>query len=120
MLCWHRLRAVSLVTTIVLCASVGTTTFGPLSHGGEHESLPAFVQHDAAAHAFQSAAPDSSSHPLHCLVCQWARSYRPHPGNVSHLAPTVEYSLRVHAAPVLVLLAAIAAQPPLRSPPQHV
>ena len=120
MLRWLRLRAVSVVTTIVLCASVGTTTLGPLSHGGEHESIPAFVQHDAAAHAFQSTAPDSPSHPLHCLVCHWARSYRPHPGSVSHLAPTVEYSLRVHALPVLVLLAAIAAQPPLRSPPQQV
>jgi hypothetical protein len=120
MLCWLRLKAVSLVVVSVLSASVGATAFGPLSHSEEHGGLPAFVPHDAAAHTFQAATSDTPSHPLHCLVCQWTRSYRSHPGSVSHLAPTVEYSLRVHAVPLLAPLAAIAAQPPLRSPPAYV
>ena len=120
MLRWVRLRAVSLVTTLALCASVGTITLGPLSHADEHESLPAFVEHDAAAHTFRAATSDVAAHPLHCLVCQWARSYRPHPGSVTQLAPTVDYSLRVHTISVPVPLAARAAQPPLRSPPQQI
>jgi hypothetical protein len=120
MLRWVRLRAVSLVTALVLCASVGTIALGPLTHADEHESLPTFVEHDAAAHTFRAATAGAASHPLHCLVCQWARSYRPHPGSVTQLAPTLVYSLRVHTVSVLAPLAAIAAQPPLRSPPQHV
>ena len=120
MFCWLRLKAVSLVLTTTLCASVGATALGPLSHGDEHDRLPAFVQHDAAAHSFRAATSDAPSHPLHCLVCQWTRSYRSHPGSVSQLAPAVEYSLRVHAVPLLAPLAALAAQPPLRSPPASV
>jgi hypothetical protein len=115
-----RLRAVSCVVTVVLCASVGAMALGPLGHVDHHDSLPAFVPHDAAAHSFRTASPDAPTHPLECLVCHWARSSRPHPGTVYQLAPAVEYSLRAHPVPFFLPLAAIAAQPPLRSPPLNV
>ena len=116
MLSLFRRRAASALIASVLCASVGLTTSDAFGHGGEHDTLPAFVQHDASAHTFQGAT-DAPEHPFHCLVCHWSRSFRHHPGDVSHGAPAVAYSPRVHHAFVLVSPAALAALPPLRSPP---
>jgi hypothetical protein len=116
MLSLLRRPAASALIASVLCASVGLTTAGVLGHGGGHNTLPAFVQHDASAHEFQ-AATDASAHPLHCLVCHWSRSFRHHPDGASHGAPAAIYSPRVHHPYVLVASAALAALPPLRSPP---
>jgi hypothetical protein len=112
-----RLRSSSLLVASVLCTSVGLSTIGVLGHGAEHDGLPAVVQHDAAAHAFQADPGATVAHPLHCLVCHWARSFRPYPRGASHPAPVVEYSLRIHPDVFLITPAALAALPPLRSPP---
>jgi hypothetical protein len=116
MLSLCRRRAASALIASVLCASVGLATSGAVGHGGEHDTLPAFVEHDASAHAFR-APTDAPEHPFHCLVCHWSRSFRHHPGGESHGAPAAAYSPRVHHAFVLVAPAARAALPPLRSPP---
>jgi hypothetical protein len=112
-----RLRRSSFLIASVLCASVGLTTFGVLGHGAEHEEFAAFVQHDASAHGFRADAGTAASHTLQCLVCHWARSFRPYPRGESHPAPVVAYSRRIPPDVSLVTPVALAALPPLRSPP---
>ena len=101
---------------------VSLATFGGsilVPHADEcHDHCVAVVEHDPSAHRFQADIAADHSHPLHCLVCHSARSFRPRqdaafqPG-----APAVEYSLRVHPQLFAIAAAALAAQPPLRSPP---
>jgi hypothetical protein len=102
---------------------VSLVTFGGsivVPHGDEcHDHcIEILVEHDASAHRFQADTSGAHSHPLHCLVCHSARSFRPrHEAAFQPGAPAVANSLRVHSEFFAVLAAALAAQPPLRSPP---
>jgi hypothetical protein len=115
---WFRARRTSLGA--MLLASLAT--FGGsivIPHGDEcHDGcVRLFVQHDASAHRFQGAASATHAHPLHCLVCHWARSFRPRQEVTFHAAPVDESRPRVHVEFVVPTPAALAALPPLRSPP---
>ena len=98
-------------------------TFGGsfvLPHDAEchdHDCVPAFVEHDADAHRFQSNVAEAHAHPLHCLVCHWTRSFRPRPGTAFQPAPALDTYLRRPIEYFVVAPATLAAQPPLRSPP---
>jgi hypothetical protein len=113
-----RSRRSSLLVASVLCASVGLTTIGVFGHAAEHDAFPVVIQHDASAHGFRADPGVAVAHPLHCLVCHWTRSFRPYPRGESHPAPVVAYTLRIHPEIFLVTPAALAALPPLRSPPR--
>jgi hypothetical protein len=118
-LTWFRRRRASIGATLL----VSLATFGgsfALPHWLEchgHDCAPIFVEHDAAAHRFQADISEAEAHPLHCLVCHWARSFRPRPEAAYQPAPAVESTPRVHPEFFAVTPAALAAQPPLRSPP---
>ena len=74
--------------------------------------------HDASAHRFQADTPADHSHSLHCLACHSARSFRPRYGTAFQPgAPSGENSWRIHPEVFVLAPAALAAQPPLRSPP---
>ena len=75
------------------------------------------IVHDASAHQRAADPARDEAPPLHCLVCHWARSFRPRSEAVFVAAPVAVAGLWINveidtAAPV-----APAAQPPLRSPP---
>jgi hypothetical protein len=98
---------------------MAATTLGALHHealGHDADFVP-FVEHDASAHRIQGNDSASPAHPLHCLVCQWARSLRSRPGTTFNSAPVVPTGQRLQPDFVAVTPAARAAQPPLRSPP---
>jgi hypothetical protein len=120
MLGWFRVRRASLgAMLLVSLATFGGSIVVPHSDECHDHCVQAIVEHDASAHRFQAAGTsEDSSHPLHCLVCHSARTYRPRqqvafqPG-----APSGEDSWRIHPESFLFAPAALAAQPPLRSPP---
>jgi len=118
-LSWFRTRAAHLaVTLLVSLSTFGGSLIVPHADEGCHDHTCAvYVGHDAAAHRFQAAGGDAHEHPLHCLACHWARSFRPRAEAAFQPAPPAERTPRpiVDVAPVVSAL--LAAQPPLRSPP---
>lgn len=119
MLTWFRLRAPRLAATLLLSILSMAATVGT-SHASDcHDAAcaPIAVQHDASAHQFRAATQDAGSHPLHCLVCHWARSFRPHIEVRFVPAPAMLAGVRIHVESFTVAPVTTAAQPPLRSPP---
>ena len=119
MLQWFRRHASRLAT--ILLVSMGVLDGAILSpHADDcHDACAAVAEHDASAHRWQAALLEEGAHPLHCLVCHWARSFRPNtePRTVSALA--VPAGVPIHLDPFTVAHSSPAAQPPLRSPPRH-
>ena len=111
-----RVRRWSVATACVLFTSMATTTVAALHHEATGHDV-AFVEHDASAHRFHGNDGSAPTHPLHCLVCQWARTLRSKPGATFQPAPVLPLSRRLHTEFFAVTPAALAAQPPLRSPP---
>jgi hypothetical protein len=118
-LTWFRRRRAPLGALLL----VSLATFGGsfvLPHAVEchdHTCVPAYVEHDAAAHRFQSDVAEAHAHPLHCLVCHWGRSVRPRPQAAFQPAADVEAPLRLLVESFRAIPSSRAAQPPLRSPP---
>ena len=75
------------------------------------------VAHDASAHRVTAAPAAAETHPLHCLVCHWARSFRPRIEVRFLTAPAAQAGVVVHVEYFTAAARARAAQPPLRSPP---
>ena len=116
MLAWFRLQA-SRVATVAVASLAGAGGSALAPHYDDcHDAPCVVVQHDASAHRI--GAPASAGvQPLHCLVCHWARSFRPR--TEARVAPAPVVATRAYI-PVEFLTASIAApvaQPPLRSPP---
>ena len=112
--CARRVAAAMLVSIIALGGSMASP------HAEDcHDAAcgPVVALHDASAHAFRAAGQDASAHPLHCLVCHWARSFRPHTEIRFVSAPAIQASVRIHAESFTVAPVTTVAQPPLRSPP---
>lgn len=82
-----------------------------------HDACAETVTHDASAHRIRAHVPEAESHPLHCLVCHWARSFRPHTETRLLHAPAAQAGARIHIVDFTAAPAAQVAQPPLRSPP---
>lgn len=105
-------------TLLVSVITLGGSLAAP-HHDVCHDTacVPVAVEHDAAAHQMRANAGTPAAHPLHCLVCHWARSFRPRTEARIVSAPEVEARTRVGTEPVAVFASASVAQPPLRSPP---
>ena len=117
-LTWFRLRRASLgATLLVSLATSGGFLVLPGADCHDHGCLPAFVEHDAAAHRFQADVSTAHAHPLHCLVCHWARSFQPTPEATFQPVAAADDGPRLHVESFVATPAALAAQPPLRSPP---
>jgi hypothetical protein len=118
MLQWFRTRASTIATVAILSmAAVGGSAVVP--HEDDcHDACPATAgQHNPAAHRIGGTPVDADSHPLHCLVCHWARAFRPRTEARVVSAPSTETAVNIYVEIVSVSGRAPVAQPPLRSPP---
>ena len=112
--CARHIAATLLVSVIALGGSLAAPHADDCHDAACH---PGAVPHDASAHAFTAPSQDDGAHPLHCLVCHWARSFRP-PTEVRFVsAPAIQAGTRLHVESFTVARATTVAQPPLRSPP---
>jgi hypothetical protein len=117
MLNWFRIEAPR-VAVLALLSLAGTgASLG--AHGSEchDECRTVVVAHDADAHHLRAAGAAQDGHPLHCVVCHWVRSFRPHAAARIGTVPAVQVVSVVHVDLDAPSSAAPAAQPPLRSPP---
>ena len=118
---WFRVYASRIATAAILSlVAVGMSAAAP--HEDDcHDAAchPIAVEHDASAH--RVAAPAAAAeHPPHCLVCHWARSFRPHTESRVLTAPASRAGVTIHVEYFTAAVTAPAAQPPLRSPPSPV
>lgn len=117
-LSWFRERARHLALVVFMSLGVaGGLSLAPHVDDCHDAGSLTFVEHDAAAHRFSGALPAAGDHPLHCLVCHWARSFRLRPGAVAVGVPAVDVTLRVHVEQVAAPRLDPIIQRSLRSPP---
>jgi hypothetical protein len=121
MLTWFRARASGVaIVLFVSLGSLGLSVARPHEddcHDGAGACFASAVVHDASAHRMRAETKETESQPLHCLVCHWARSFRPR-GEVTFVAaPAVQAGIWIHVEIFTAPPAAPVAQPPLRSPP---
>ena len=119
MLRWFRVHASRIaLAAIVSLTGVGTSAISPHEDDCHDPACRAMaVEHDAAAHHLTAPPAGGDAHPLHCLVCHWARSFRPRTEVRTLSTPVAEAGTIVHVELFTAAAAAPAAQPPLRSPP---
>ena len=119
MLSWFRSTAPGVAATLLLSlAALGGSFYGPHPadcHDADCGAI--FVAHDASAHRVTAAPAAAETHPLHCLVCHWARSFRPRIEVRFVTAPAAQAGVVVHVQNFPTGAGAPVAQPPLRSPP---
>jgi hypothetical protein len=118
---WFRVHASRVAAAALLSlAFVGLSAAGPHEDDCHDGCQPMAVEHDASAHRITApAAPDD--HPLHCLVCHWARSFRsPRTESRVLATPVDEPGISLHAECCTAAISGPVAQPPLRSPPAPV
>jgi hypothetical protein len=104
--------------TLIWMGIVGGTAVVP--HGDDcHDAAcnPVAVEHNAAAHRIGADASGPDGHPQHCLVCHWARAFRPRAEARIVSAPASSADVRIPAVPFTLSAAGPVSQPPLRSPP---
>lgn len=91
----------------------------PHTADADHDSHGSQVlfAHDPSAHAFRDTVPGDGAPSLHCVVCHFARSFRPQTDSPSLPVPAVSTGARVHLEVFTAARPAVVAQPPLRSPP---
>ncbi len=121
MLTWFRARAsgvaVVVLASLASLASLGVSLVQPHALDCHDDCGTASVAHDASAHRIGAAGADADSYPLHCRVCHFARSFRPHSEVKFVNAPAAPAGVLVHFEIFTASPAARVAQPPLRSPP---
>jgi hypothetical protein len=119
MLDWFRFRASGVAAMLLLSlATLGVSFYGPHAadcHDADCGTI--LVAHDASAHRLRSNTSTADTHPLHCLVCHWARSFRPQIKTTFVAAPAASTGIPVHFDLITVARRAQVAQPSLRSPP---
>ena len=119
MLHWFRSRASGVAATLLLSlAALGGSAVSPHEDDCHDPGCSVVVvEHDATAHRITTPSTIADSHPLHCLVCHWTRTFRPQITTKFIAAPAV--LIRTYSRFDLITLArkAQVAQPPLRSPP---
>jgi len=118
MLSWFRahLRPVAFAALVSLTALVNLSTAIHDASECHDECAAGVVRHDAWSHAIGSEQA-SVDHPIHCVLCHWTRTLRPSTAVVHGVARPVVQSVRPVADAPGSPLQALAAQPPLRSPP---
>jgi hypothetical protein len=114
---WFRVHASRLATVAMLSlAFVGLSAAGPHEADCHDACQPIAVEHDASAHRITAPAA-ADEHALHCLVCHWARSFRPRAESRVLTTPGPGPGTSHHVECFTAAVSAPAAQPPLRSPP---
>src|SRR5215211_4345242 len=72
------------------------------------------VAHDESAHRLGERGSIDGHHPIHCIACHWARSFRPHTVSAHAPAPRPKSAKLVHSKFVPELSGQAVVQPPLR------
>jgi hypothetical protein len=75
------------------------------------------VPHNESDHELRANVPSDAAHPLHCLVCHWARAFRPLASPSAEVAPTLEARFHVQRAVGAAPRSVAPPQLSLRSPP---
>jgi hypothetical protein len=108
---------------LVSLAAGGSSQLLP-GHAAEGHDLACVpgvaLPHDESAHRLAADTRGESDHPLHCLVCHWARSFRPAGATVKQPAPALASRPFVHIDIVPAPTAAVSAQLQPRSPPASI
>jgi hypothetical protein len=116
---WFRVRARTVAATLLVSlVSLGMSLYARHAvdcHDADCGTI--LVAHDASAHRVASDPAAAEAHPLHCLVCHWARSFRPRIEVRFLAAPAAQAGVTVHVEYSTAAVSAPVAQPPLRSPP---
>jgi hypothetical protein len=115
---WFRVHAARIAAvTLLWMAVVGGSAVVPHEDDAHAAYGPVAVPHDESAHRLEAAGWASESHPLHCLVCHWARSFRPPTEARVASLPAGGAGISVPLELFSISAAAPVSQPPLRSPP---
>jgi hypothetical protein len=117
----NRLRERSACLAALLAAflaAVGSPHSTDPRHDSDRAIVAAgFVAHSETDHRLKAPATDSDTHESHCVMCHFARSFRPRTDTRVVGAASVRPSVYHPAEAVSAPSAALTAQPPLRSPP---
>ncbi len=117
MLQWFRAHAARIAAvTMVWMAMVGASAIVP-HEDDSHDTYASVVTHDHSAHRVEAAGSDVESHPLHCVVCHWARAFRPRTEARIASLPATDAGIRLPIEFFSISATAPVSQPPLRSPP---
>jgi hypothetical protein len=119
MLSWFRSAASGVAATLLLLlAALGAAAVSPHEDDCHDPGcMGIVVEHDASDHRFTAPSTIAESHPLHCLVCHWTRTFRPPIAVKFVAAPAVLVRVYPRFDFITVARRAQVAQPPLRSPP---
>jgi hypothetical protein len=118
MLQWFRAYAarIAAITTLWM-AVVGASTVVPHDDDSHDTYAAMAVDHDPSAHRVRPAQPTDEQHPLHCVVCHWVRSFRPHVEWRAAAPASADAGISLPLQRFSISATAPFAQPPLRSPP---
>jgi hypothetical protein len=113
------------IAATLLCSLLATIVSQALpAHGlASHDSacLTALeLAHDESSHRLSAPLTTSERHPLHCLVCHLARTFRPSPQIDRQSAPDLEPRAAVHVVSAPAPRAVDAAPLSLRAPPSSI
>jgi hypothetical protein len=121
MLSGLRDRASSVARTVLLALLAATASQVLAIHTPDEHDIAwvpsVAVPHDESAHQITAPTADDAAHPLHCLVCHWARAFKPVQSALAHQGPVLEPRAALHFAALPAPTTLVAAQLTLRSPP---
>jgi hypothetical protein len=105
-----------------LLALFVATVGAPHSSDPKHDSDRAIlvvvaVPHSETDHQLQAAVADPAGHESHCVICHFARSFRPRGDARPVSAPPSDTAAHLPFEVFSAAPTALVAQPPLRSPP---
>lgn len=122
MLIWLRAGRSWVAAALLLCLATATVSQALPAHADDDHHVectnPSVGPHDESAHRLNGARTPHEPHPLHCLVCHWARTFRPLGPSVSHEAPRLEIRAALHFTELPAPAVILPAQLTLRSPPR--
>ena len=114
-------QASSIAAIVLLALLTATISQALASHTPDEHDIgwtpSVAVPHDESDHRLTAAQPGESTHPLHCLVCHWVRSFRPLRSALAHQAPDLEPRASLHFGALPAPTTLVTAQLTLRSPP---
>jgi hypothetical protein len=117
MLKWFRARASCIAMAVLTSLATLGISLAGVHPDDCHDDCIVAVIHDASAHEIGADTRNTDSPPLHCLVCHWARSFRPRSEVVFVAAPISATGIWTNVEIYTAAPVAPSAQPPLRSPP---
>lgn len=115
-----KVAAILLLSLVTASASEAMPSHAEASHDDHGLSAGSTFlaePHNEADHELRANVPSDVAHPLHCLVCHWARTFRPLASPSAEIAPDLESRYHVQLSVVPAPRGAAAVQLTLRSPP---